>query len=109
MPCPVDVEGRTITVTAPREITSGEVVEVAFRPERAFLSPEGPGEWLTVAGTVRQQVYLGTRIELHIDTDRGRTIVAEIVNDGREPVPRTGDAVRLRVSTRDCIGYPKAE
>jgi hypothetical protein len=70
---------------------------LAFRPERCRL---GPGE-LSLTGRVIQQVYLGNKAELHVQSDMGVRLIVDVAGG----MPPVGDSVIVSVQATDCLAY----
>jgi ABC-type Fe3+/spermidine/putrescine transport system ATPase subunit len=101
--CRVATAGGPVLAIAPGAIAAGTPVVVAVRPER--LHPGTAFDGLNIAGHVRQRVYLGNKVELHVTVGDGACIV-EIGSDGRQAVPEIGEAVTLAARAEDCRVFP---
>jgi spermidine/putrescine transport system ATP-binding protein len=91
-------EGRFRARLAPEAV--GKQVKLYVRPEHTFLTGT-PGTENSVPVTVTEVSFEGAFISIITETEKGKTIVAEIRNDGQATVPDFGakmhagfDAVR---------------
>jgi len=102
----VQVGERTLLVRMPQPIQPGDAVRLAFRPERCTLdSLAVSGETLTMAGIIKQHVYLGTRTEVHVRLSDGTVCLVDLLNDRGVTPPDVGILVNLHVAAADCIAY----
>ena len=101
--CRVATAGGPVLATAPGAIGAGAAVVVAVRPER--LHPGEAADGLRIAGQVRQRVYLGNKVELHVALADGACIV-EVGSDGRQVLPELGETVTLTARAEDCRVFP---
>jgi spermidine/putrescine transport system ATP-binding protein len=84
------VAGHPIRAAAPHANGLGRIV---VRPERVQLvDGAGDGHPNTVAGVVRDRVYVGALSQLEIGLPDGETLHVVLANDGR-PVPAPGEPV----------------
>jgi spermidine/putrescine ABC transporter ATP-binding subunit len=107
--CRVAIGSATLGVRAPQPVAGDSNVLLAFRPERIRLGDSAAADVLTLAGSVAQHVYLGTRTELHVDLVAGRRCVMDISNDRAVALPAVGRSVLLSIEAADCIAYPADE
>jgi spermidine/putrescine transport system ATP-binding protein len=96
-------DGQRVVVAAP-DASVGEEVVVAVRPERVSVTTAGgpdDGTGSRLDGTVALVVYLGTLIQVHVDTPIGARIVAHRLSDDASSRLASGDAVTLTWGRED--------
>ncbi|MBI2204288.1 MAG: ABC transporter ATP-binding protein [Candidatus Rokubacteria bacterium] len=83
----------------------GSRVLVAVRPERLMLG-RGDGEWRNAATlTVRDPVFLGSKLILHFDAADGDRAVAELASGTGDKLA-AGDLVQVHWSVGDTLIFP---
>jgi ABC-type Fe3+/spermidine/putrescine transport system ATPase subunit len=81
-----------VTISAPtRDLTAGQVVTVALRPERLHLAP--PGTTHAISGRIESIVFLGAITRLRVQTASG-SITMELHADAAEGL-KSGAEVNL--------------
>jgi spermidine/putrescine transport system ATP-binding protein len=98
--------GDMVRAERPADVTVGQTVTVAVRPERMRL--EGPPAdttvgpergWNALPGVIRELVYTGSDTQYFVELGASGTVMVRVPNDvpleGRRP-PRRGDQVRVR-------------
>ncbi|MCC6792336.1 MAG: ABC transporter ATP-binding protein [Thermomicrobiales bacterium] len=81
--------GISVAATARDRFAIGEAVKLAIRPERVALAPgDGAG-----TGTVRQVVYGGATVAVHVELAGGGTVMARVPSHGTGPRWQVGDRV----------------
>jgi ABC-type Fe3+/spermidine/putrescine transport system ATPase subunit len=100
-PVAVEAMGCRLEAVSPAALPAGAAVQVAFRPERSHLGAPDTGG-LNLRGVIAHQVYLGTRIELHVEMAGGVRCIADLPNDGRPHRFTTGEAVTVAAAATDC-------
>jgi putative spermidine/putrescine transport system ATP-binding protein len=80
-------------------------VVLAVRPESTILTPteRQPNQQWT--GIVREQVLLGDCIRTEVELENGMHMVAQIPNQGLQPVAGVGDRVRIDFAKGGLIPY----
>jgi putative spermidine/putrescine transport system ATP-binding protein len=79
--CRVRIEGGQIVTS--RKITAlckNDRVVVSIRPERLRLETTAHGDENRLAVTVRELIYLGDHIQVHLETDARQSLRAKLVN-----------------------------
>lgn len=72
-------------------ITSGTL---SIRPENLILTDDKQGQ---IVGRVTENVYIGTNIQLLIDTESGQQVTARVHNSDAAGLPSIGDIAHFRV------------
>jgi ABC-type Fe3+/spermidine/putrescine transport system ATPase subunit len=100
--CTVATEAGEMRLLAPQALRSGEMVQIAVRPERMRFSHDTASGALNLTGTVLRHVYLGSYTETHVRTASGSLCIVQTGNDGTAQLPAVDEAVRLAAAAGDC-------
>ncbi len=73
----------------------GERYSVMLRPERLVASTEPSTDGRSIAGVVNELIFQGASTRLELVVGDGTTVVANMIDDGRGPSIRPGDAVHV--------------
>jgi len=84
----------------------GAKVMVAVRPERISVEPGGQAAANRAELTVRDAVFMGSKLVLHFDAPAGDRAVAELAAGAAEKL-RPGDVVTARWSAADTLVFPR--
>lgn len=107
--CLVGTDHGELAAPASRDVTAGQSVLIAFRPERCRIggatdSEAGPA--LALPGQASQHVYLGTRTEVHVALLTGGRCVVELPNNGEQHPIGVGQDVFVLLKGSDCCVLP---
>ncbi len=97
-------QGKKLTLPLPAGVTSGAAVEVAVRPERAWLTAADPaGNDLSLPCTITNVLYLGSAREVHLRFEGSeRTGIVELPNNGQFADYKPGTRVWFTASPESC-------
>ena len=105
LPSVVGEAGRLVVPTNGFHPPAGQSVTLAVRPERVRLAHAGQpaGEW-SLAGTVREAVYLGTDTRYVVGLPSGEKVVARLQNAGEHQrgAFAAGEPVRVWCKPEDA-------
>jgi ABC-type Fe3+/spermidine/putrescine transport system ATPase subunit len=78
---------------------------IVVRPESVILTPasrQADQQWI---GAVKEQVLLGDCIRTEVKLENGMHVIAEVPNEGLEPMRGVGDRVRVDFAEGGLIAY----
>jgi spermidine/putrescine transport system ATP-binding protein len=101
----VKVCGRVMPVTSKTNgLYSGQPVTVAVRPEKLVLNAPKKKPAASLAGTIKETIYIGTDTRYVVALDSGETCVTRIQNvqSGNNGAYHVGDAVEVSWAAEDA-------
>jgi spermidine/putrescine transport system ATP-binding protein len=96
--------GQRIEVPVAEDAAVGQRVALTVRPERVAVGAVGSSDdsgGSRLDGTVALIVYLGTLIQVHVDTSLGARVIAHRLSDDAASRLSTGDAVTISWARED--------
>lgn len=113
----MDIDGvpsdRLVTLSGPQDnrlsvpvdfaATTGARTHVAVRPERTRIASDAAQDQLRLKGVVRQVIYLGSRIEAHVDVGAATNWIVDLPSTRSTLLPARGDDVILTADAQDCV------
>ena len=83
----------------------GDRLVLAVRPESVILTPASGQRGQQWTGIVREQVLLGDCIRVEVESENGMRMIAQMPNQGLQPVEGVGDRVRIDFVKEGLIPY----
>jgi ABC-type Fe3+/spermidine/putrescine transport system ATPase subunit len=99
----VDLRKGLQVMTNIREVSIGDKVVVAFRPEFVSFGNEGINR---LSGTVEDLIYSGKTCRFKVKLTNGETITIKAVTSFGEPICKIADNVTVNILPEDILVYP---
>lgn len=96
-------QGNDMTLTADFPGASGMAGHVAVRPERTRIGGERGANQLALQGQVQQVIYLGSRVEIHVDLGEGVIWIVDLPSRRNTVLPMKGETISLTADAEDCV------